>query len=67
MILDNIFEKYGINLKTNNKEYRHPIDILEDMYLKLNIEEYKSLMELIAQTEVKEGFIFDISRGRTYR
>jgi hypothetical protein len=65
MNLEDIFNRYNIALMENEK-HRHPVDILEDMYLKLNIEEYRSLMELIAQTEAREGFIFDISRGRNY-
>lgn len=65
MKLEDIFKKYGISLKTAD-EYRHPIDIIEDLYLKLNIEEYRSLMELISQTEAREGFIFDVARNRPY-
>jgi len=66
MNLEKIFQSYNIELKKGD-EYRHPIDIIEDMYLRLNIQEYRSLMELISQTETREGFIFDSARNRPYR
>ena len=36
-MLERIFEKYGIKLKNSDGSYRMMIDVLEDMYLKLNI------------------------------
>lgn len=64
--LEDIFNRYNIALM-ESENYRHPVDILEDMYLKLNIHEYMHMMELISQTESREGFIFDTARGRPYK
>jgi hypothetical protein len=66
MTLFEIFEKHGIDLKREN-QFRNPVDILEDMYLKLNTEEYVSLMKKISETESKEGFIFDLARNKPYK
>ena len=66
MKLLEIFAKYGIDLERNN-EFRHPIDILEDMYLKLNSEEYAKITKLIADAESQEGHVFDITRNRPYK
>lgn len=65
MTLEQIFDSYKIKLK-NNDIYRHPVDILEDMFLKLSTEEYRRMMELVSQIESKEGPLFDIARGRSY-
>lgn len=66
MSLIKLFQMYGIELMEYDK-FRHPIDILEDIYLKLSIDEYKKLMEDIANLESKEGFIFDLARSRPYK
>lgn len=66
MTLENIFTLYGIQLKTNN-EYRHIVDILEDIYLKLSVDEYKKLLQDISQVESTENFIFDQARNRPYQ
>ena len=35
MKLEDIFRKYGIELKDNDGVLRNPVDIIEDMYLRL--------------------------------
>jgi hypothetical protein len=65
MTLENIFKKYKINL-FQNEQLRDPIDILEDLYLKLNTDEYVSLMKEISSTESLEGHIFDEARNKPY-
>lgn len=64
-ILNNIFLQYGLNLM-DNESFRHPVDIIEDMFLKLNIDEYVKIMKTIANIESQEGFIFDKARNRPY-
>jgi hypothetical protein len=66
MKLLEIFAKYGIDLKRDN-EFRHPIDILEDMYLKLNNEEYAKITKWIAEVESQEGHIFNTARNKPYK
>jgi hypothetical protein len=66
MTLIEIFNKYGIELKSND-QFRHPVDILEDIYLKLNNNEYNKMMELISKVESSESFIFDEARSRPYQ
>lgn len=66
MTLKDIFKKYNIEI-TAGEGYRHPVDIIEDMYLKLSMQEYRSLMELISQTETREGLIFNSARNRPYK
>lgn len=65
-LIEQIFQKYNIAL-TKDNELRNPIDILEDLYLRLNGDDWNSLCSVIAQTESQEGFIFDIARGRPYK
>ena len=66
MTLLEIFNKHNIVLKDQD-DYRHPVDILEDMYLKLSIDEYRDIMKEISDTESIEGFIFDEARNRVYK
>lgn len=66
IILNNIFLQYGLNLM-DNENFRHPVDILEDMFLKLNVDEYIKIMQTIASIESREGFIFDMARNRPYK
>lgn len=66
MTLLEIFNKHNIVLKDQD-DYRHPIDILEDMYLKLSVDEYRNMMKEISDTESIEGFIFDKARNRAYK
>jgi hypothetical protein len=64
--LEDIFGSLGIRLLDNN-EYRHVVDVLEDLFLKLNSKEYMILMENIAKTESAHGHIFDMARQRPYK
>lgn len=64
--LEDIFGSFGIKLFDNN-EYRHAVDILEDLFLKINNKEYALLMEKVAQTESVTGHLFDIARQRPYK
>lgn len=63
--LEKVFQSYNITLKENQK-YRHIVDILEDLYIKLNTDEYINLMSQIADIESKEGMIFDEARQKPY-
>lgn len=66
MTLKEIFLKKGISLFNSKGELRNVIDVLEDMYLKLDAREYISLM-IEAQEEEKYANIFDDARSREYR
>lgn len=65
MELNKIFKKRGIELYDNQGEFRNPIDIIEDMYLKLNSLEFTILMRDIEEEE-KYSNIFDKARGGKY-
>jgi hypothetical protein len=67
MTLESIFEKYQISLKDSKDQYRHPVDIIEDLFLKLSNKEYSNLMQNIADTESVYGHIFDQARERPYK
>lgn len=64
--LEIIFKSFNIELCDGN-QHRHVIDVLEDLFLKLNIKEYQILMKSIAETESEKGHIFDQSRNRPYQ
>lgn len=66
MTLKEIFSKKGISLFNSKGELRNVIDVLEDMYLKLDSREYISLM-IEVQEEEKYANIFDDARLREYR
>jgi hypothetical protein len=66
MTLEQIFEKYGISLKDSTGEVRNAIDILEDIYLKMNAAELKLLLFEISEEELNAN-IFDDARDRKYR
>lgn len=65
-MLEQIFKKHGINIKDNNGNIRNAIDILEDMYLKLNTREFNKIMFEL-QEEERYSNIFDEARGRSYK
>lgn len=65
-MLEKIFRKHGISIRNSNGEIRNAIDILEDMYLKLNSIEFASIMYEISEEE-RYANIFDDTRGRTYK
>jgi len=65
-MLERIFEKYGIKLKNSDGSYRMMIDVLEDMYLKLNTNEIKMMFFEMSEDE-KYDNIFDNARGRKYK
>lgn len=65
MNLEKIFNTYNIDL-TQNGQFRHVVDVLEDMYLKLNLKEYQKLIETISEYEKTDGLIFDIARNKPY-
>jgi hypothetical protein len=66
MTLEQIFDKYGISLKDSTGEMRNAVDIIEDIYLKLNAAELKFLLFEISEEE-RDANIFDDARGRKYR
>lgn len=65
MTLSEIFRKRGIRLYNDAGELRNPIDIIEDMYLKLNGYQLVMIMRDI-EDEEKYANIFDNERGREY-
>jgi hypothetical protein len=64
-MLSNIFKNFGINLLTSSGELRSLVDVLEDMYLKLNTEQFVKLMNEIRKAELASN-LFDEMRGRKY-
>jgi hypothetical protein len=64
-MLEFIYKSYGINLKDSKGELRNVVDVLEDIYLKLNTADIIKLMETIRVAEL-ESDIFDELRGRKY-
>jgi hypothetical protein len=64
--LEQIFYAFNIRLKDGDKD-RHIADVLEDLFLKINISEYQKLIDVIAKTEQQEGHIFDQFRNRPYQ
>jgi hypothetical protein len=64
--LEDIFNFYNIKIFDNN-ECRNVVDVLEDMFLKINTTEYAALMEKISLIESREGYIFDRARKREYK
>lgn len=66
MTLEQIFQKYGVSLKDSTGEIRNAIDVLEDIYLKMNAAELKLLLFEISEEELHSN-IFDNARGRQYR
>ncbi|MFW6001964.1 MAG: hypothetical protein ACOCQD_01345 [archaeon] len=65
-MLEDIYAKYGINLRDSNGNLRNVVDVLEDMYLKLNYEEFIKLQYEISEEELRND-VFDDSRGRKYK
>jgi len=66
MTVEQIFYKYGIKLRDRDGNLRNLIDVIEDMYLKLNGREFTQIMYEITEEE-KFDNIFDLARGRAYR
>lgn len=66
MSLETIAKKYGITLRDKDGNLRNVVDVLEDMYLKLNLDEFLRLMYEISEEE-KYSNIFDEARGRGYK
>lgn len=66
MNLREIYAQYGIELRDKNGELRNTIDVLEDMFLKLNIQEFLEIHLEIAEEE-KYANLFDNERGRSYK
>jgi hypothetical protein len=64
-MLSDIFKNFGINLLTSSGELRSLVDVLEDMYLKLNTEQFVKLMNEIRKAELASN-LFDEMRGRKY-
>lgn len=65
MTLNKIFKERGIELYDDQGELRNPINIIEDMYLKLNSLGFTLLMRDIEEEE-KYSNIFDKARGGKY-
>jgi hypothetical protein len=65
MNLEDIFKKFGIDLLDEEGNLRNLIDVLEDMYLKLNSFDFTKLMYEISEEE-QYADIFDKIRGHRY-
>ena len=65
-MLENILNKYGIRIKNADGTLRNTIDVIEDMYLKLNAHEFSRIMQEFIEEE-KYANIFDDARGRPYK
>jgi hypothetical protein len=65
MNLEDIFKKFGIDLLDDKGNLRNLIDVLEDMYLKLNSFDFTKLMYEISEEE-QHADIFDKIRGHRY-
>jgi hypothetical protein len=66
MTLKAVTKKYGIEITNSDGTLRNVVDVLEDIYLKLNAKEFIMLM-LEIQEEEKDYNLFDDARGRKYR
>jgi len=66
MTLKEVIKKYGIEITNSDGTLRNVVDVLEDIYLKLNAKEFVMLMSEI-QEEEKDYNLFDEARGRKYR
>lgn len=64
--LKDILSKYNINIVSKGT-VRNSVDVLEDLYLKINGDEWNKIVEEIAKTESIEGPIFDQARDRLYK
>ncbi|MFW6030023.1 MAG: hypothetical protein ACOCRO_07180 [Halanaerobiales bacterium] len=65
--LEEIFEYHGISLRNDAGEIRNAVDVIEDMYLKLNPYEFGFIVDKISRTEQRVGHIFDKERQRQYK
>lgn len=65
MKLEDIFRKYGIELKDNDGVLRNPVDIIEDMYLRLLPVDILRIFNEIMEEE-KFRNVFDEIRNRPY-
>lgn len=66
MTLEQIFQKHNIELRDSTGELRNSIDLIEDIYLKLNAADLNLLLFEISEEEL-EANLFDEARGRKYR
>jgi hypothetical protein len=66
-ILSDIFGTYNIKIVDDTGSPRNVVDVLEDLYLKINSQEYSRIMKKISETEATEGHIFDEARNRSYQ
>lgn len=66
LILSDIFKEHGIELYKDG-QIRNLIDILEDLYLRVNGHEYDRIMQKISEIEKLQGHIFDQARNRPYK
>lgn len=64
--MQDIFEKHNIKIVHENTS-RDAVDILEDLYLKINGEEWNRIVQEIATVESTSGSIFDLARNRPYK
>lgn len=63
--LESIYSKHGIELKNDSGDFRHVVDVLEDIYIKISSREFIDLGMTIAEEELHSN-IFDESRGRKH-
>lgn len=65
MKLEDIFRKYGIELRDSDGVLRNPVDIIEDMYLRLLPVDILRIFNEIMEEE-KFSNVFDESRNGPY-
>lgn len=65
MKLEEIFRKYGIELRDSDGVLRNPVDIIEDMYLRLLSVDILAIFNEIMEEE-KFRNVFDESRNKPY-
>lgn len=63
--LQKIYQQKGIELHNEDGSFRHVVDVLEDIYIKLNSSEFIEIGINIMEEE-KNYNLFDEARGRPY-
>ena len=65
-MLEKIMNKRGISIRDEKGALRNLVDVLEDMYLKLNGREVNMMFFEMSEEE-REANIFNDERGRAYK
>lgn len=65
-MLEKILSKRGIKLRDERGELRNVVDVIEDMYLRMNLTELHRTFFEMSEEELTAN-IFDDARGRRYK